>query len=67
MEAIQNPCNVSYGFQDVITDLNAEGEPLPMNPPREDWLGHKVSHKTVFIFVVQEDVMKHVGSNLRDS
>jgi hypothetical protein len=35
-------------LQDVITDLNAEGEPLPLNPPREDWLGHKVSHVIVF-------------------
>lgn len=24
-----------------MTDLNAEGETLPLNPPREDWLGHK--------------------------
>lgn len=28
-------------FQDILTDLNAEGETLPLNPPREDWLGHK--------------------------
>nr|CAD7405611.1 unnamed protein product [Timema cristinae] len=26
---------------DVITDLNAEGETIPLTPPREDWLGHK--------------------------
>jgi len=25
-----------------MTDLNAEAEPLPLNPVREDWLGHKV-------------------------
>jgi hypothetical protein len=24
-----------------LTDLNAEGETLPLSPPREDWLGHK--------------------------
>ena len=29
-------------FQDVVTDLNAEGEPLPIRPINEDWLGHKV-------------------------
>lgn len=24
-----------------MTDLNAEGETLPLNPPKEEWLGHK--------------------------
>lgn len=28
-------------MKDVLTDLNAEGEVLPLSPPREDWLGHK--------------------------
>ena len=28
-------------FFQVITDLNAEGEILPTNPVREDWIGHK--------------------------
>lgn len=28
-------------MKDVMTDLNAEGEVLPLMPPREDWLGHK--------------------------
>lgn len=31
----------TLSLQDVLTDLNAEGEVLPINPPREDWLGHK--------------------------
>ncbi|XP_046382989.1 diacylglycerol lipase-alpha-like isoform X2 [Ischnura elegans] len=31
----------TLSMKDVITDLNAEGEPLPLAPPREDWLGHK--------------------------
>ncbi|XP_035909680.1 diacylglycerol lipase-alpha isoform X2 [Anopheles stephensi] len=31
----------TLSMKDVLTDLNAEGEPLPLNPPREDWLGHK--------------------------
>ncbi|XP_046980433.1 diacylglycerol lipase-alpha [Schistocerca americana] len=31
----------TLSLQDVITDLNAEGEPLPLDPVREDWLGHK--------------------------
>lgn len=31
----------TLSMQDILTDLNAEGEPLPLNPPREDWLGHK--------------------------
>lgn len=37
-------------IQDVLTDLNAEGEPLPTNPPHEDWLGHKVSPFAVPFF-----------------
>lgn len=28
-------------MQDVLTDLNAEGEVLPIEPPKDDWLGHK--------------------------
>jgi sn1-specific diacylglycerol lipase len=28
-------------MKDVLTDLNAEGECLPLQPQREDWLGHK--------------------------
>lgn len=31
----------TLSLQDLITDLNAEGEPLPTNPIHEDWLGHK--------------------------
>ncbi|XP_012280956.1 sn1-specific diacylglycerol lipase alpha isoform X1 [Orussus abietinus] len=31
----------TLSMKDVVTDLNAEGEVLPLNPPREDWLGHK--------------------------
>lgn len=32
-----------YRAQDVVTDLECEGEPIPTNPVREDWLGHRVS------------------------
>ena len=35
--------------QDIITDLNAEGEPLPIRPINEDWIGHKVGH--IFSFL----------------
>nr|CAD7568831.1 unnamed protein product [Timema californicum] len=31
----------TLSMKDVITDLNAEGETIPLTPPREDWLGHK--------------------------
>ncbi|XP_078050990.1 inactivation no afterpotential E isoform X2 [Augochlora pura] len=31
----------TLSMKDVLTDLNAEGEVLPLSPPREDWLGHK--------------------------
>lgn len=30
-----------FNFQDILTDLNAEGETLPLNPQREEWIGHK--------------------------
>lgn len=32
----------------MITDLNAEGEPIPINPPRDDWIGHKVLNSFSF-------------------
>ena len=28
--------------QDIMTDLNAESELLPLQPVREEWKGHKV-------------------------
>lgn len=31
----------TLSMKDLITDLNAESEVLPLTPPREDWLGHK--------------------------
>jgi sn1-specific diacylglycerol lipase len=31
----------TLSMKDVLTDLNAEGEPLPLNQPREEFLGHK--------------------------
>ncbi|XP_022246378.1 sn1-specific diacylglycerol lipase alpha-like isoform X2 [Limulus polyphemus] len=34
----------TISLQDVITDLNADGEQLPTDPAHEDWLGHKVGH-----------------------
>ena len=39
---------IEYGLnshavlQDVLTDLKAEPEPIPIEPIKEDWLGHKV-------------------------
>lgn len=30
-----------YKSQDILTDLNAESETIPLDPPREDWTGHK--------------------------
>ena len=32
--------------QDIITDLNAESEILPLEPVNEDWKGHKVQKST---------------------
>lgn len=31
----------TLSMKDVLTDLNAEGEVLPLEPHRDDWLGHK--------------------------
>lgn len=31
----------TLSMKDVLTDLNAEGDVLPLDPPRDDWLGHK--------------------------
>ncbi|KAK9886536.1 hypothetical protein WA026_016811 [Henosepilachna vigintioctopunctata] len=31
----------TLSMQDILTDLNAEGETIPLNPIKEDWLGHK--------------------------
>ncbi|KAH8240404.1 hypothetical protein KR038_006316 [Drosophila bunnanda] len=31
----------TLSMKDILTDLNAEGEVLPLHPPRDDWLGHK--------------------------
>lgn len=28
-------------MKDVLTDLNAEGECLPLDPPKDDFIGHK--------------------------
>lgn len=28
-------------MQDILTDLNAESETLPLDPPQEEWTGHK--------------------------
>ena len=33
----------TISMKDVITDLHAEAEPIPLREPIEDWLGHKVS------------------------
>lgn len=33
----------TLSLQDVLTDLKAEPETLPLSPPRDDWQGHKVS------------------------
>ena len=31
-----------FYFQDVLTDLKAEPETIPIEPVNEEWLGHKV-------------------------
>jgi hypothetical protein len=35
-------------IQDIITDLNAESEILPLEPVNEDWKGHKVSKEAFY-------------------
>ena len=34
--------------QDVLTDLKADAEILPVEPMKEDWLAHKVKHSRTF-------------------
>nr|XP_022907133.1 sn1-specific diacylglycerol lipase alpha isoform X1 [Onthophagus taurus] len=31
----------TLSMKDILTDLNAESETLPLDPPQEEWLGHK--------------------------
>ncbi|XP_050302492.1 diacylglycerol lipase-alpha isoform X2 [Anthonomus grandis grandis] len=31
----------TLSMKDILTDLNAESETIPLHPPREDWTGHK--------------------------
>lgn len=31
----------TLSMKDVLTDLNAESEVLPLSAPKDDWLGHK--------------------------
>lgn len=35
-------------WKDVLTDLKADAEILPLNPPIETWVGHKVKHVVLF-------------------
>lgn len=32
-------------LQDVLTDLKADAETLPLDPSKEEWVGHKVCKK----------------------
>ena len=32
----------TLSLQDVLTDLKADAETLPLDPVKEDWIGHKV-------------------------
>lgn len=41
MEKIVVSIRGTLSMKDVLTDLNAEGDVLPLEPRREDWLGHK--------------------------
>lgn len=41
MEKIVISIRGTLSMKDVLTDLNAEGDVLPLEPRREDWLGHK--------------------------
>lgn len=41
----------TLSMKDILTDLNAEGEPLPIEHPQEDWLGHKgMVHAAKYIY-----------------
>ena len=34
-------------LEDVLTDLKADAEQLPVEPLKEDWLGHKVGRSCI--------------------
>ncbi|XP_075218002.1 inactivation no afterpotential E [Lycorma delicatula] len=55
----------TLSMKDVITDLNAESETLPLTPTREDWLGHKgMVHAAVYIRdkLSSESILSHALS-----
>lgn len=46
----------TLSMQDVLTDLNAEGEVLPLEPRRDDWVGHKgMVQAAVYIRSILDD------------
>ncbi|XP_044017394.1 diacylglycerol lipase-alpha isoform X5 [Aphidius gifuensis] len=50
----------TLGMKDVLTDLNAEAEVLPMTPTKDDWLGHKgmvQAAEYIRIKLTQEDII----------
>ena len=41
----------TLSLQDVLTDLKADAETLPLDPVKEDWIGHKVSNQRYFYLI----------------
>lgn len=55
-------------MKDVLTDLNAEGEVLPLSPPREDWFGHKGMVQTAEYIrkkLQEEDIIARARAKVR--
>ncbi|XP_066255734.1 diacylglycerol lipase-alpha isoform X3 [Euwallacea similis] len=51
----------TLSMKDILTDLNAESETIPLNPPREDWTGHKgMVHAATYIYdkIEQEQLVE---------
>ena len=46
-------------LQDVLTDLKADAETLPLDPIKEDWVGHKVIYYVADAFILVSIYMEN--------
>ncbi|XP_060532736.1 diacylglycerol lipase-alpha isoform X2 [Cylas formicarius] len=55
----------TLSMKDILTDLNAESETIPLDPPREDFLGHKgmvQAAQYIMDKIVQEQLIERAKS-----
>lgn len=59
----------TLSMKDILTDLNAESETIPLHPPREDWTGHKgmvQAAQYILEKIEQEDLLERARSRNPD-